>query len=130
MGHAALPVSRPRFQTDTLLRAAAEACYLAMIQRAAAPTAVMATDIATAVAMTLTHSQIDTVQFQPAPLPHGNFRKPRAGGQLRWRMVPFILPAAPYMAKSRMQIARAAKAIEAQGKNAYAQSIPDRKSPA
>jgi hypothetical protein len=35
-----------------------------MTQRAAAPTAVMAADIANAVAMTLTHSQIDTVQFQ------------------------------------------------------------------
>jgi hypothetical protein len=38
-----------------------------MTQRAAAPTAVMAADIANAVAMTLTHSQIDTVQFQSAP---------------------------------------------------------------
>ena len=37
-----------------------EAAYLAMSQTAPAPTAVMAIDIASAVAMTLTHSQIDT----------------------------------------------------------------------
>jgi hypothetical protein len=47
-----------------------------MTQRAAAPTAVMATDIASAVAMTLTHSQIDTVPFQPAPLPHCTVHEP------------------------------------------------------
>jgi hypothetical protein len=40
-----------------------------MTQRAAAPTAVMATDIANAVAMTFTHSQIDTVQSQSTQLP-------------------------------------------------------------
>ena len=38
-----------------------------MSQTTPAPTAVMAVDIANAVAMTLTHSQIDTVQFQSAP---------------------------------------------------------------
>jgi hypothetical protein len=51
-------------------------CYLATTQRAAVPTAVRAADIANAVAMTLTHSQIDTVQFQPASLPHCTFLEP------------------------------------------------------
>jgi len=36
----------------------------------------MAADIANAVAMILTHSQIDTVQFQSAPLPHRTVREP------------------------------------------------------
>ena len=47
-----------------------EAAYLAISQTAPAPTAVMATDIASAVAMSLTHSQIDTVQFQSALFLH------------------------------------------------------------
>jgi len=49
-----------------------------MTQRAAAPTAVIAADIANAVAMTLTHSQIDTMRFQSAPLPRLNYQ--RTGG--------------------------------------------------
>jgi hypothetical protein len=44
-----------------------------MSQTAPAPTAVMATDIAIAVAMSLTHSQIDIVQFQSAQLPHWRY---------------------------------------------------------
>jgi len=50
--------------------AANQAAYLAISQTAPATTAVMATDIASAVAMSLTHSQIDTVQFQSALFPH------------------------------------------------------------
>jgi hypothetical protein len=49
-----------------------EAAYRTMTQRAAAPTAVMAAEIANAVAMTLTHSQIDTVRFQSALWPRLN----------------------------------------------------------
>ena len=44
-----------------------------MNQTAAAPTAVMANDIASAVATSLTHSQIVKVQFQPAQLPRCQF---------------------------------------------------------
>jgi hypothetical protein len=44
--------------------------YFTMSQTAAAHIAVMATDSAIEVAMSLTHSRIDTVQFRPAPLPH------------------------------------------------------------
>jgi hypothetical protein len=46
-----------------------------MTQRAAA-TAVVAADIASEVAMILTHSQIDTVQFQPALLPRCTVHEP------------------------------------------------------
>ena len=46
------------------------ACYLTMSQTPAATTAARVTDIASGSAMTFAHSQIDTVQFQPAPLPH------------------------------------------------------------
>jgi hypothetical protein len=46
-----------------------------MTKRAAA-TAVEAADIASAVAMILTHSQIDTVQFQPALSPHCTVHEP------------------------------------------------------
>jgi len=47
-----------------------------MSQTAPAPTAVMAADIANAVAMTLTHSQIDTVQSQSALLPRCTLYEP------------------------------------------------------
>jgi len=46
-----------------------------MFQRATA-TAVVAADIANAIAMILTHSQIDTVQFQPALLPRCTVHEP------------------------------------------------------
>jgi hypothetical protein len=55
-----------------------------MTQRAAAQTAVMATDIASAVATSLTHSQIVNEQFQSAPLRHCTVHEPetaaRSGG--------------------------------------------------
>jgi hypothetical protein len=61
-----------------------EAAYLATSQTAPAPTAVMATDIASAVAMSLTHSQIVNEQFQSAPLRHCTVHEPetaaRSGG--------------------------------------------------
>jgi hypothetical protein len=45
----------------------AAAYYPAISQAAATHTAVIATDIAIAVAMSLTHSRIDIVQFRPIP---------------------------------------------------------------
>jgi hypothetical protein len=48
----------------------------AMTQRAAASTAVMATDIASAIAMSLTHSSIFKARFQSAPLPHCTVHEP------------------------------------------------------
>ena len=78
---------------------------MAMTQRAAAPTAVIATDIASAVAMILTHSQIVKAKFQSAQCRTGIFRKPRPGGNMQQRMVPLVLPATPHIAKSMTPIA-------------------------
>lgn len=54
-----------------IMRGAANwGAYLATSQTAPVPTAVMAADIASAIAMSLTHSQIDTVRSQLARLLH------------------------------------------------------------
>jgi hypothetical protein len=51
-----------------------------MSQTPAATTAVRATDIASESAMSFAHSQIDTVQFLSAPLPHRTVNEPEARG--------------------------------------------------
>ena len=90
-----------------------------MTQRAAAPTAVMAADIANAVAMTLTHSQIDTVRFQSAPLQRSNCQgtgdvplPANTHGATRFTGE---VAQCFYIANNRMQIAPAASASEPQG---------------
>jgi hypothetical protein len=98
-----------------------------MTQRAAAPTAVMAADIANAVAMTLTHSQIDTVRFQSAPLQRSNCQgtgdvplPANTHGATRFTGE---VAQCFYIANNRMQIAPAVRASVAARVSAYVQSI-------
>jgi hypothetical protein len=98
-----------------------------MTQRAAAPTAVMAADIANAVAMTLTHSQTDTVRFQSAPLPRSNCQgtgdvpqQAIAHGATRFTGE---VAQCLYIVNSRMQIAPTASASVAARDSACVQSF-------
>jgi hypothetical protein len=82
----------------------------------------MAADIANAVAMTLTHSQIDTVRFQSAPLPRLNCQGTGDVPLQQMRMV-HALYRRLYIANNRMQIAPAVRASVAARVSAYVQSI-------
>jgi len=88
----------------------------------------MAADIANAIAMTLTHSQIDTVRFQSAPLPRLNCQgtgdvplQANAHGATRFTgKVAQCL----YIANNRMLIAPAVRASVAARVSAYVNRSP------